>query len=391
MTLSSQSLQLDNAMDGVCNLRELEARAAAVLPAPVFGYYRSGADDEATLAENEAAFARWQLRPRVLVDVSRLDTSCRLLGHTLATPLLVAPMAAQRMAHARGELATAAAAASLGAGFVLSTLSTTSLEDVAAVRRAGGPPHFFQLYCFRDRAVSAALVRRAERSGFAAVVLTADAPALGRREADVRSGFALPAHLTFANLATERGASADQAATPAQADDGSRLAAYFAEQVDPSLTWDAVRWLRTVTSLPVLVKGVLTGEDAALAVAAGCAGVCVSNHGGRQLDGTAAAVDALPEVVAAVAGRVPVLLDGGVRRGSDVLKALALGATAVMVGRPVLYGLALGGEDGAAQTLAMLHRELRLAMALAGTPALPFGRREMLQRRRGECACQSKL
>ena len=378
-------------MDGVCNLRELEARAAAVLPAPIFGYYRSGADDEATLAENEAAFARWQLRARVLVDVSSPVTSVRLLGHELATPLLVAPMAAQRMAHERGELATAAAAASIGAGFVLSTLSTCALEDVAAVRRAGGPPQFFQLYCFRDRAVTAALVRRAEQAGFSAVVLTADAPALGRREADVRSGFALPSHLTFANLAMQRGADAAQAATPAQADDGSKLAQYFAQQIDPSLTWDAIRWLRTVTTLPVLVKGVLTAEDAALAVEAGCAGVCVSNHGGRQLDGTAAAIDALPEVVAAVAGRVPVLLDGGVRRGSDVLKALALGATAVMVGRPVLYGLALGGEAGAAQTLAMLHRELRLAMQLAGTPTLPPPR-STLQRRPGDsCACQSKL
>ena len=382
------------AMDGVCNLRELEARAAAVLPAPILGYYRSGADDETTLAENEAAFARWQLRPRVLVDVSRLDTSCRLLGHTLATPLLVAPMAAQRMAHERGELATAAAAASLGAGFVLSTLSTTALEEVASVRRAGGPPQLFQLYCFRDRAVSAALVQRAERAGYSGIVLTADAPALGRREADVRSGFALPAHLTFANLATQRGADAAQAGTPTHADDGSRLAAYFAEQIDPTLTWDAVRWLRSVTALPVLVKGVLTAEDALAAVEAGCAGVCVSNHGGRQLDGTAAAIDALPEVVAAVAGRVPVLLDGGVRRGSDVLKALALGATAVMVGRPVLYGLALGGEAGAAQTLGMLHRELRLAMQLAGTPTLPPPR-AALQRRLGECECscaaQSKL
>ena len=381
---------MDDHLGGVCNLRELEARAAAVLPAPVMGYYRSGADDEATLAENEAAFARWQLRPRMLVDVSRLDTRCRLLGHTLATPLLVAPMAAQRMAHERGELATAAAACSLGAGFLLSTLSTTALEEVAAVKRAGGPPQFFQLYAFRDREVSAALVRRAEKAGFSAVVLTADAPALGRREADVRSGFALPQHLTFANLATQRGAAAAQAGTPAQADDGSRLAAYFAAQIDPSLTWDAVRWLRTVTKLPILVKGILTAEDATLALAAGCAGVCVSNHGGRQLDGTPAAIDALPEVVAAVKGRIPVLLDGGIRRGSDVLKALALGATAVMVGRPVLYGLALGGEAGATQTLAMLHRELRLAMALAGTPTLPPPR-ATLQRRYGECTCRSKL
>jgi isopentenyl diphosphate isomerase/L-lactate dehydrogenase-like FMN-dependent dehydrogenase len=394
-------------MEGVCNLRELEARAQAVLPAAAFGYYRSGADDERTLRDNEAAFRRWTLRPRVLVDVSAVDTRVTLLGRSLASPVLVAPMAGQRMAHAEGELASARAAAAHGAGFVLSTLSTCSLEAVAAQRApgGGGAPQYFQLYVFRERAVTEALVRRAEAAGYAAVVVTADAPFLGRREADVRSAFSLPAHLTFANLA-RRGAAhdnntdADTAAglgsaahtslppraldAVAAPEDGSALAAYFVAQIDPSLTWDVVAWLKSVTTLPVLVKGVLTAEDASAALHAGADGVVVSNHGGRQLDGALAALDALPEVVSAVAGRAPVLVDGGVRRGSDVLTALALGATAVLLGRPVLYGLALGGQEGAGAVLGMLHRELRLAMALSGVTALPPPR-ELL--RRAPCGC----
>ena len=357
-------------MDGVCNLRELEARAAAVLAPAAYGYYRSGADDERTLQDNEAAFLRWSLRPRVLVDVSACDTRVRLLGATLASPVLVAPMAAQRLAHAAGEVATARAATAAGAAFCLSTLSTCALEDV----RTRGV-QFFQLYAFRDRAVCAALVRRAEAAGYSALVLTVDAPYLGRREADVRAGFALPPGVRFANL----DGALDKQRTPDAEDDGSKLASYFVAQIDPTLTWDILRWLRTVTTLPVLVKGVLTAEDAELAVAAGAAGVVCSNHGGRQLDGVLASLDALPEVVAAVAGRVPVLVDGGVRRGTDVLKALALGATAVLLGRPVLYGLALGGEEGVATVLGMMQRELRLAMALAGVTALPPPR-ALLQR-----------
>jgi isopentenyl diphosphate isomerase/L-lactate dehydrogenase-like FMN-dependent dehydrogenase len=384
-------------MDGVCNLRELEALAQAALPAAAFGYYRSGADDERTLRDNDAAFARWQLRPRVLVDVSSPDTRVTLLGHTLATPILVAPMAAQRMAHADGELASAAAAASLGAGFCLSTLSTASLEEVATRRRAGAP-QLFQLYAFRDRYVTAALVRRAEAAGYAAIVLTVDAPYLGRREADVRNAFALPPPLTFANLALPRersGAESERVqhslakgTTGDAASGASALAAYFVAQIDPSLTWDVLTWLRSVTKLPVLVKGVLTSEDASRALAAGAAGVICSNHGGRQLDGVPASIDALPEVAAAVAGRAPVLLDGGVRRGADVLKALALGAIAVLLGRPVLYGLALGGEAGATAVLSMLQRELRLAMALAGVQALPPPR-ALVQR--APCACAARL
>jgi isopentenyl diphosphate isomerase/L-lactate dehydrogenase-like FMN-dependent dehydrogenase len=369
-------------MEGLCNLRELEARARAVLPVAAFGYYSSGADDQRTLADNEAAFGRWQLRPRVLVDVSRVCTRITLLGHALATPVLIAPMAAQRMAHAAGELATARAAAAAGAAFVLSTLSTCALEEVAAQR--GDAPQLFQLYAFRDRAVTAALVRRAEAAGFAAVVLTADAPLLGRREADVRNAFALPPGLTFANLAGRVDSEHTSAGGAPPGTDASALAAYFVSQIDATLTWEIIPWLKSVTRLPVLVKGVLTAEDAARAVEAGADGVVCSNHGGRQLDGVAAALDALPGVLAGAAGRVPVLLDGGVRRGSDVLKALALGASAVLLGRPVLYALALDGERGVTQALAMLHAELRLAMALAGVTALPPPR-ALLQR--APCAC----
>ncbi len=367
---------------GACNLRELEALARAVVPESAFGYYRSGADDEHTLAENEHAFTRWLLRPRVLVDVSSTSTRVSLLGTTLPSPVLVAPMAAQRMAHDAGELATATAAAKAGLGFCLSTLSTRSLESVAACRGSAAP-QFFQIYVFRDRAVTESLLRRAEAGGYAAIVLTADAPFLGRREADVRNKFSLAPGMAFENIVDY---AARVQVTTMQADGGSGIANYFVQQIDATLTWETLAWLHSVTRLPIFVKGVLTAEDAALAVQAGASGIICSNHGGRQLDGVAASIDALPEVVAAAAGRVPVLLDGGIRRGTDVLKALALGATAVLLGRPVVYGLALGGEAGVAAVLAMLDRELRLAMALAGCTRLPPPA-TLVRRAPHACAC----
>jgi len=350
---------------GVVNLCELEALARRVLTNEAHGYYSSGADDEHTLRDNELAFTRWLLRPRLLVDVSAVCTRTTLLGLQLASPVLVAPMAAQRMANGDGELATARAARRAGVALCLSTLSTRSLEEVAET----GCLRLFQVYVFRERRVTELLVRRAEAAGYSALILTADAPFLGRREADVRNNFALPPGMAFENL---RGsAPVGSAETKVDNGGGSALASYFVDQIDPSLTWDVIAWLKSITRLPVLVKGVLTGEDAAAACDAGAAGVICSNHGGRQLDGVSASIDALPEVVAAVAGRVPVLLDGGIRRGTDVLKALALGAVGVLLGRPIVYGLALGGEQGVEDVLAMLHSELRLAMALAGCASLP--------------------
>jgi len=339
------------------NLFEYERLAAERLPSMAFDYYSSGAHDELTLRDNRAAFERLRLRPRMLRDVSSRSTEVTFLGRRHALPILVAPMAFQRLAHPEGELATVRGAGDLGVTVVLSTLSTTTLEEVAA---AASSPSWFQLYVFRDRGVTRSLVERAEAAGYEALVLTVDAPLLGRRERDARNRFELPEGLHAANLEDPARRRLD--AAPGE----SGLNRYFAEQLDQSLTWDGVAWLASISKLPVIVKGVLRGDDALLAVEAGASGVVVSNHGGRQLDTAVAALDVLPEVVAAVGGRVPALVDGGVRRGTDIIKAVALGARAVLVGRPLLWGLATHGEAGARHVLELLRDELDLAMALCG-------------------------
>lgn len=342
------------------NLADCEAAARSALPRMVYDYYAGAAEDEVTLALNRAAYQRLALRPRVLVDVSRVDASVELLGERLAFPVLLAPTAFQRLAHPEGERASARAAGAAGTIFVASTLSTTTIEATTA---AATGPVWFQLYVFRDRGLSAELVRRAEAAGCRALCLTVTMPVLGRRERDARSGFRLPAELEMANFT-----GLDQSRFPDAV--GSGLEAFVARQFDPSLTWDAVEWLRGTTSLPVLLKGIQTAEDAAQAARSGAAGIIVSNHGGRQLDGARPTLMALPEIVDAVRGELPVLVDGGVRRGTDVLKALALGARAVLIGRPYLWGLAVAGEAGVAHVLALLREELERAMALAGRPTL---------------------
>ena len=350
------------------NLFDYERLAAERLPRLAYDYFASGAHDEVTLRENRAAFERLRLRPRVLVDVSARDGSTHLLGRRHEAPLLVAPTAFAKLAHPDGELAIARGATSAGVTMALSTLATTSLEDVA---KAAGRPAWFQLYVFRDRGVTRELVGRAETAGYEALVVTVDAPLLGRRERDIRNRFVLPAGLFAENLLAEH-----LRHLPAGADSG--LALYVASLLDQSLTWADIDWLRSLTRLPVLVKGILRADDAARAVEHGVAGVVVSNHGGRQLDTAIAAVDALPEVVAAVDGRADVLLDGGVRRGIDILKALALGARAVLVGRPVLWGLAVDGEAGVERVLRMLREEFDLAMALCGCPSVDSIGRDLL-------------
>lgn len=341
------------------NLHDLEAAARAALPREAWDYYASGADDETCVARNRDAFARIALHYRVLVDVSRRALATTVLGQPCALPVLVAPTAFHGLAHADAELASVRAAGDAGTIFVLSTLSNTAVEAVCAAATA---PVWFQLYVYRDRGATEALVRRVEAAGCRALVLTVDAPLLGRRERDVRNGFALPAHLAIENLLP-----AGYARLPTAAGE-SGLAAYVAELLDPSLSWDAIGWLRSLTRLPIVIKGIVRADDAARAIAAGAAAIVVSNHGGRQLDASPATIDVLARVVDAVAGRGEVLLDGGVRRGADVVKALALGARAVLVGRPILWGLAVGGRAGAAAALAMLRRELDLAMALCGCP-----------------------
>ncbi len=339
------------------NLLDYERLAAKRLPAAVFDYFASGANDEVTLRDNRAAFERRRLAYRVLVDVSSRTLETTVLGRKLALPVAVAPMAFQRLAHPAGEMATVRAAGRAGTLFVLSTLSTTPMEDV--IREAAGPV-WFQLYVYRDRAITRALVERAEAAGVAALALTVDAPLLGRRERDVRNRFELPAGISAANLLP-----AGHGRLSAPPTD-SGLAAYFAELLDPSLSWRDVEWLRSITRLPVVLKGVVRADDAVRAIDHGAAAVIVSNHGGRQLDSAPAALDALEDIASAVGARAEVLMDGGVRRGTDVVKALALGARAVLLGRPVLWGLAADGEAGVGAVLALLRDEIDLALALSG-------------------------
>lgn len=343
------------------NLAEYELAARSKLPRAVYDYYAGGADDELTLRANREAYERTFIRPRVLVDVSEVDLSLELLGDRLAMPVLVAPTAFQRLAHPDGELATARAASAAGTIMIVAgTLCTTTIGEVAA---AATCPLWFQTYVFRDRGLTHALVESAVAAGCRALCLTVTIPVAGNRERDVRNSFSLPPGIEMANF---RGL--PQGVLPAAG--GSGLVAFVEQQFDPSLTWEAVDWLRAEFGLPVLVKGVVTPEDAKLAVEHGAGGIIVSNHGGRQLDTAEPTLLALPRVVDAVAGSVPVLVDGGIRRGTDVVKALALGATATLVGRPVLWGLAAGGEAGVTRVLGLLRAETERAMALAGRPAL---------------------
>lgn len=353
------------------NLAEYEPLARKCMQPSHWDYYQSGANDEITLRENCQAFQRIRLRPRMLVDVSSVETRTTVLGCEVSAPILVAPMAYHKLAHVEGEAATARGTGAAGTLMCVSTMATAPLEDVA---QAASGPLWFQLYVYKDRAVSESLVRRAERAGYRALVLTVDAPIIGQREPDVRNGFGLPPHLNLANFQGEL--ADEQAGEPG----ASSLATYSEARFDLTLTWEALDWLSSITTLPVVVKGILTAEDAQLAVTHGAAGIVVSNHGGRQLDGVLAGIDALPEVVEAVDGRCEVYMDGGVRRGTDVLKALALGARAVLLGRPVLWGLAVDGEAGVTRTLTLLAEELKLAMMLSGRPTLASIDRSLIAR-----------
>ena len=336
------------------NVLEYERLAEAALEEGALGYFAGGACDEQTLRENVAAFARLKLRPRMLVDVSNVSAATTVLGTDVSMPLLVAPTAIQKMCHPDGEEATARAAAAVGTLMTLSTIATATPADVA--QAAPGAPRWFQLYCFEDEGVTRALVDQAVEHGYSAIVLTVDAPRGGRRERDLRTGFQVPPEVAVPSVAAALG-------HPARL----TIAELFA-MFDRSLTWRDLERIRGLSDLPLLVKGVLTEEDARLACEAGVDGIVVSNHGGRQLDGVAATIDALPEVVEAVEDRVEVFVDGGIRRGTDVVKALALGARAALVGRPVLWGLAAGGEEGVRHVLELLRDELELALLLCGCP-----------------------
>ncbi|MBK6489635.1 MAG: alpha-hydroxy-acid oxidizing protein [Gemmatimonadetes bacterium] len=342
------------------NLFEMETQAAGRMDPAAWGYFAGGANDEITLRGNRDAWDRLAIRYRTMVDVTTRSLGTTVLGQPIDFPVLVAPTAMQKLAHPDGESAMARAAGACGTLMVVSTTATTSLEEV---RKAATGPTWFQLYIYQDRGATRALLERARDAGYSAIVITVDTPLLGWRERDIRNGFTLPPHLTIAN-AIAAGAGHDR--LPTADGEGSGLAKHLHALHDAALSPRDIEWAHEVSGLPIVLKGIVRGDDAVRALDHGAAGVIVSNHGGRQLDTSIATARALPEVVDAVGDRGEVYVDGGIRRGTDVLKALALGARAVLVGRPPLWGLAVGGEKGATEVLQHLRMEFDLAMALAG-------------------------
>lgn len=337
------------------NVFDYEILAEERLNPAFWGYYAGGSDDEISVQANQSDFGRIRLRPRMLVDVSQCDTSTSVLGSPVSMPILVAPSAFHCMAHPDGECATAQGTGAAGALMIAATDSTRTIEDISQAARG---PLWFQLYLYPTHEIAARLVKRAEAAGCKAIVLTVDMPVLGHRERDLRNQFVIPPpSLTRANFA---GVEANGHAWV-------------------NVTWKDVDWLKSITSLPLLVKGILTAEDALLALEHGVSGIVVSNHGGRQLDSAVSGIEALPEIVEAVAGRCEVYVDGGIRRGTDILKALAFGARAVLVGRPILWGLAANGASGVQHVLEILHTELERAMKLSGCPTISSINRSLVK------------
>jgi 4-hydroxymandelate oxidase len=350
-------------------LDDFEPAARAILPQGIYDYIAGGSEDEAALRGNREAFARYRFRFKILAAPDPVDLSNEVLGHRFRMPVHLAPTAIQRMTHPEGEAAAYRAASSAGLAYCLSTMSSVSIEDVAA---AATGTRWFQLYMSRERASNASLVERAVDAGYSAIVLTVDLPKTGRRERDIRNSFSLPEGLRYANLDAPRGTVA--------ADGPDPFAQNVNAQTNPALGWPDLEWLIARTSLPVIVKGVVRADDARHAVEVGARGLVVSNHGGRQLDYAIASLDALPEVVEAVGSRVPVFIDGGVRRGTDVLKAICLGAKGVLIGRPFLYALAVGGAEGVTRMLEMLRQEIEVSMTLLGVRRLSELSEDLLTR-----------
>jgi 4-hydroxymandelate oxidase len=329
----------------IVSLPEFEIHARTIMSHMAYEYVASGAADEHTLHWNRLRYDEILLRPRVLMDVARVDMSVPLLGQTLPFPFLLAPTAYQRIVHPDGEIGTAKGAGAMGATYVVSSATNTAVEEIA---RAATAPLWFQLYVQSDRDFTRDVVQRAEAAGCRVLCLTVDTPILGARNRQTRAGFQMQPELE----------------TPHLTDMSTHGRLINPERT--TLTWEAVAWLRSVTKLPVVLKGILDPDDAELAIDAGAAAIIVSNHGGRNLDTTPAAIDALPAVAARVARRIPVLVDGGIRRGTDILKAIALGADATLIGRPHCYGLAVGGAEGVSRVIQILTDELRMAMMLTG-------------------------
>lgn len=346
-------------LDTAVSLSDFEAIAHDRMSPLAWEYITGAAGDEISLGWNREAYDRIPLRTRVLVDVSKIDTRVTLFGHEMPFPILLAPTAYHKLVHPEGERATARGAAAVGATMVVSTLATTSIEDV---RSATPGPLWFQLYVQPDRGFTQELVRRAEACGCQALCVTVDTPLSGVRNREARIKFALPAGMSPENLKTMPRLAANDH-TPSQD-------SIYSAVLDPTLTWKDIEAIRAYARVPVLLKGILSADDADRAVRAGVAGLIVSNHGARNLDTVPATIDALAEVVAKVAGRVPVLVDGGIRRGTDVLKAIATGASAVLIGRPYLFGLSAAGADGVARVVNILRHEFEIAMALTGRTSI---------------------
>ncbi len=340
------------------NLNDYEQAAAKQMQLAAWGYMMGGANDEVTLRDNRRAWDEIAIRYRTMVDVSERTLSTTVLGEEVAFPVLIAPTAMQRLAHPEGECATARAAEMARTVMIVSTTATTNLEDV---RASAAGPQWFQVYVYKDRGITRALLQRVKAAGYQGVVLTVDAPVIGRRERDIRTAFSLPSNLHIAN-AVPAGAGTVPNATAVD----SGLELHFRGLHDPSVTHKDIAWIHEICGLPVVVKGVVRADDALRAIDSGASAVVVSNHGGRQLDTSVTTARALPAIVDAIDGRAEVYVDGGIRRGTDVLKALAMGARAVLIGRPVLWGLAVGGEQGVHDVLHLLYNEVDLAMALAG-------------------------
>lgn len=376
------------------NIDDLRSIARRRLPGGIFDYIDGAAEDEVTARRNVDGFAKIEFRPKVLADVSTIDTSTRLFGEALSMPLILGPTGFTRMAHSQGELAVARAAERMGLPYTLSTLATRSIEEVGAETNGS---KWFQVYVWRDRGLVEEMVKRARDSGYTGIMLTVDTAVLGRRERDVRRGFTLPPKIgigtlidgavhpswtldflrhepiTFANVVGRSGKDGGTAVS---------LSSFINEQFDPGLSWADVEWLRGIWPGPFMLKGIQRAQDAEIAVAHGVDGVMVSNHGGRQLDHAPAAIDILEEVVHAVAGRSAVICDGGIRRGSDIVKALALGADACSIGRAYLYGLGAAGEVGVNRALEMLRDEMTRTMALAGVRCVAEVTRDLVSLQR---------
>ncbi|ORU91621.1 MAG: alpha-hydroxy-acid oxidizing enzyme [Cycloclasticus sp. symbiont of Bathymodiolus heckerae] len=346
-----------NTATNILNVLDYEKASQSRLDSTANDYYSSGAMDELTLSDNINAFTRIKLLPKVLRDVSNVVTSTHINAASLSSPVIISPTAFLGMAHSDGELAVARAAEHSGNIMICSTMSNYPIEDITATTNTDV---WLQLYVYKDKEATLALIDRAKNAGCKAIVITVDAPFLGHRERDVRNQFQLPDHLHMSNLhALGHGKLPDK-------EGHSGLAHYFDSLIDKSLTWRDIKWLKEHANMPIYLKGILHPEDASLAVEYGIDGIIVSNHGGRQLDGSIASIDALPAVAKVVNKQIPIIMDGGIRRGSDILKALALGAQCVGVGRPVIWGLSHSGQQGVEDIFRILQSELSLAMALSG-------------------------